>query len=107
MDGMPVGRAAEASGLAVGATAQRRAKLTEKAKLRPHAMMRKKFPDGVDLLDKIPARDKGAKEGDARAEADYCGAIDKVRRWSAHGAKGSVGGMPEPPSTRAGGAGQW
>ena len=102
MDGMPVGRAAEASGLAVGATAQRRAKLTEKAKLRPHAVMRKKFPDGVDLLDKIPARDKGAKEGDARAEADYCGAIDKVRRWSGHGGKGSVGGMPEPPSTRAG-----
>ena len=50
--------------------------------------MRKKLPDGVDLLDKIPARDKGAKEGDARAEAEYCGAIDKVRRWSAHGGKG-------------------
>ena len=29
-------------------------------------MVRKKLPDGVDLLDKIPARDKGAKEGDAR-----------------------------------------
>ena len=48
---MPVGRAAEASGLAVGAMAQRRAKLTEKAKLRPHAVMRKKLPDGVDLLE--------------------------------------------------------
>ena len=99
------GAAARPEGLAVGAMARRRAKLTEKAKLRPHNTMRKKLPDGTDLLDKVPARDAAAKEGDARAESRYCEAIDKVRRWRAHGWVGSHGGMPGPLSTRASGAG--
>ena len=38
-----------------------RHKLTKKAKLRPHNTMRKKLPDGVELLQKIPARAAGAK----------------------------------------------
>lgn len=99
------GAAARPEGLAVGAMARRRAKLTEKAKLRPHNTMRKKLPDGTDLLEKVPARDAAAKEGDARAESRYCEAIDKVRRWRAHGWVGSHGGMPGPLSTRASGAG--
>ena len=57
-----------------------KAKLTAKGKLRPHDMVRRKMPDGTALLDNLPRRDATAEEGDERAEAVYCNAIDRVTR---------------------------
>ena len=39
-------------------------KLTEKGRLRPHEMIRKKLPDGTGLLEDLPVRARGAKEDD-------------------------------------------
>lgn len=62
----------------VAAAVQLKAKLTEKGRLRPHKMLRKKLPDGAALLDKLPQRAAGALSDDAEADAEYCKAIDKV-----------------------------
>jgi hypothetical protein len=64
--------------LVVAAAAAHKAKLQAKGKLRPHAMVRKKLPDGADLIDKLPERRTGAHEDDEEADAAYCAAIAKV-----------------------------
>jgi hypothetical protein len=64
--------------LVVTAAAAQKAKLQAKGKLRPHAMVRKKLPDGAELIDKLPERAPGAREDDEDADAEYCAAISKV-----------------------------
>ena len=64
--------------LVVTAAAAQKAKLQAKGKLRPHKMVRKKMPDGADLIDELPERTPGAHEDDEDADADYCAAISKV-----------------------------
>jgi hypothetical protein len=46
--------------LVVTAAAAQKAKLQAKGKLRPHTMVRKKLPDGAELIDKLPERAPGA-----------------------------------------------
>ena len=64
--------------VSVGA-AQLKAKLQTKARWRPHAAMRKKLPNGSELLSDLPTR-ADAPEGDEKAEKEYCAAMQRVSR---------------------------
>ena len=59
--------------------AQLKAKLQQKGRWRPYAAMRKKLPDGSALLSDLPKR-ADAPEGDEKAEAEYCEAVQKLSR---------------------------
>jgi len=50
-----------------------KAKLQVKGKRRPHAMVKKKMPDGIDALVDVPKRGAGAA-----ADETYCAAIDNI-----------------------------
>ena len=71
--------AARLMALVSAGNAQLKAKLQQKGRWRPHAAMRKKLPDGSALLSDLPKR-ADAPEGDERAEAEYCEAVQKVSR---------------------------
>ena len=62
----------------VAVTAQLKAKLMAKGQHRPHNMIRRKLPDGADMLDNLPKRASGAHSDDEGANDEYCAAIDKV-----------------------------
>ena len=47
----------------VATAATLKAKLTEKGKLRPHDMTRKKMPDGAAFVEELPRRAPRAAEG--------------------------------------------
>ena len=61
----------------MSAGAPLKARLQQKARLRPHRMMRKKMPDGAGLLGKLPER-LASEADDEAADQEYCKAIDAV-----------------------------
>ena len=64
----------------IAAVQQVKAKLMLKGKHshRPDKMVRKKMPDGTELLASVPER--SGPDEDADAERNFCAAIDKVGR---------------------------
>ena len=50
-----------------------KAKLQLKGKYRPHAMVKKKMPDGSGALGNLPSRGS-----EADSDLEYCAAIDKI-----------------------------
>ena len=66
--------------LALAAGTQKlKAKLTEKSKTRPSRMVRKKMPDGIGELERLPnRRELGRVMTPEAADAEYINAMDKV-----------------------------
>ena len=60
----------------IAAVQQAKAKLMLKGKHRPDKMVRKKMPDGTELLASVPER--SGPDEDVDAERNFCAAIDKV-----------------------------
>ena len=60
----------------IAAVRQAKAKLMLKGKHRPDKMVRKKMPDGTELLASVSER--SGPDEDADAERNFCAAIDKV-----------------------------
>ena len=55
--------------------AQLKAKLMLKGKSRPERMVRRKYPDGSDMIADVPQRKKGVD--DVTADKEHCESIDK------------------------------
>ena len=60
----------------IAAVQQAKAKLMLKGKHRPDKMVRKKMPDGTELLASVPER--SGPDEDADAERNFCAVIDQV-----------------------------
>ena len=78
----------------VAVTAQLKAKLMAKGQHRPNNMIRRKLPDGADMLDNLPKRASGAHSDDEGANDEYCAAIDKVTNVFGAQKRAQTGGQP-------------
>ncbi len=59
--------------LVVAGASAAKAKLTAKARWRPHSMVRRKMPDGTDTLSQLPDRARLANRvGEDAADDAYC-----------------------------------
>ena len=65
------GRDSHATMAMCAEASQVKARLQAKGKHRPHSMIRRKLPDGAELLDKLPRRDRNAPVDDEAADIGY------------------------------------